>query len=512
MNYTTLILTPETNGRMLPQFCPLKSVMQTSLGMHETVTECAVNNQRFTKSEGQHFRGEITEETSSVATPTDQKVEIKNVSSYVFVVDKNNKPLMPCHSARARKLLDNKRAVVINLNPFTIKIKDRVVKDSVLQPIHLKFDPGSKTTGVAILRENKFTLHLAEIKHRGSIIKKHLQQRKNYRKNRRSKNLRYREKRFSNRPKPTGWLAPSLLHRSDNVDSWTGKYVKVCPITTIDLEYVKFDTQKMMNPNITNEEYQKGSLLESDIWEYLLERDGRKCIYCGKTDCYLEKDHVIPKSKGGTNKLSNIVLSCRECNKKKDNKTLEEFLKNKPDVLARVRSQLRVNLSDAAAMNATRNETKRRLEKYCRVSVWTGSRTKWNRNKLGIPKEHCLDAICVGNVDKVYNWNMDVFCIKSTGRGNYQRTNVNSSGFPNGYKTRKKNINGFITGDMVKAVVTKGKKVGVYVGRVAVRATGRFNIQTNTGVVQGISWKYCKIISRNNGYGYTNNIFNGDKE
>ena len=504
LNYTTLTITPETNGRMLPQFCPLKSVMQTSLGMHETVTEGAVINQEFIESESQHFRGEIPEEASSVATPTDQKVEKENVSSYVFTVDKNNKPLMPCHSARARKLLKNKRAVVINLNPFTIKIKDRIVEESALQPIHLKFDPGSKTTGVAILRNNDFVLHLAEIKHRGSLIKKQLQQRSGYRRRRRNINLRHRKERFSNRHKPINCLTPSLQHRCNNIDSWTNKYFKICPITIIDIETTKFDQQKMMNPDITaNIEYQRGELFESDVWEYLLERDGRQCIYCGKINCSLEKEHIIPRSKGGTNRLSNIVLSCKECNTKKGNKSLEEFLKNKPDILARVKSQLKVNLSDAAVMNSTRKETKRKLEKYCIIFEWTGSRTKWNRNRLNIPKQHCLDAACVGNVNKIYNWNMGIFCIKSTGRGDYQRTNVNSNGFPIGYKTRKKNINGFITGDIVKAVITKGKRIGTYIGRVAVRARGEFDIRTNNLLIQSISWKYCKIISRNNGYDYS---------
>lgn len=48
-----------------------------------------------------------------------------------------------------------------------------------------------------------------------------------------------------------------------------------------------------------------------------------------------------------------------------------------------------------------------------------------------------------------------------------------------------------------------GKKVGTYTGGVAVRATGSFNIQTRDGVVQGISYKHCKILQRAEGYGYS---------
>jgi len=54
----------------------------------------------------------------------------------------------------------------------------------------------------------------------------------------------------------------------------------------------------------------------------------------------------------------------------------------------------------------------------------------------------------------------------------------------------------------VKAIVTKGKKVGTYVGRVAVRSTGSFNISTKISLVQGISHKYCTLIHGKDGYAY----------
>ena len=69
-------------------------------------------------------------------------------------------------------------------------------------------------------------------------------------------------------------------------------------------------------------------------------------------------------------------------------------------------------------------------------------------------------------------------------------------------KERQKQVRGFQTGDMVKAVVTTGKKVGEYIGRVAIRASGRFNVQTGTRVVQGISWRHCYVLSRGDGYTY----------
>jgi hypothetical protein len=67
---------------------------------------------------------------------------------------------------------------------------------------------------------------------------------------------------------------------------------------------------------------------------------------------------------------------------------------------------------------------------------------------------------------------------------------------------RQKRVRGFATGDMIHADIPTGKHAGELSGRVAVRATGSFNIQTPNGVVQGISWKHCHIVHRNDGYRY----------
>jgi hypothetical protein len=62
---------------------------------------------------------------------------------------------------------------------------------------------------------------------------------------------------------------------------------------------------------------------------------------------------------------------------------------------------------------------------------------------------------------------------------------------------------GFQTGDMVRVVVLKGKKKGSYTGRVAVRASGSFNLQAGSRVVQGISYRCCVLLSRADGYSYS---------
>ena len=437
----------------------------------------------------------------------------------IFVLDKKKQPLMPCSEKRARLLLARGRAVVHKRYPFTIRLKDRVGGET--QPLRLGIDPGSKTTGLALMHEpdsqQRHVLCLFELIHRGFQIKKALQQRAAFRRRRRSANLRYRAPRFNNRTKPKGWLAPSLQHRVDTVTAWVNRLNRLAPVTAISQELVRFDTQKLDNPEINGVEYQQGTLLGYEVREYLLEKWGRECAYCGTADTPLEIEHVIPRSRGGSNRVSNLTLSCHPCNQSKDALSLVDFFATDKGLkkrlkanghtanarLERVQRQLKQPLRDASAINATRWALFNALKATSLpVAVGTGGRTKYNRQRLGIPKTHALDAACVGAFDALHAWQVPTLTIKAMGRGSYQRTRLTKHGFPRGYLMRQKQVHGFQTGDMVRAMVPTGKKAGTHTGRVAVRKTGSFNIQTEQGAVQGISHKYCTLIQRGDGYGY----------
>ena len=135
----------------------------------------------------------------------------------VFVLDKNKKALAPCHPARARELLTKKKAAVFRRYPFTIILNERDGGD--VQPIELKFDPGSKTTGIALVSQfqrGRMVIWAAELEHRGQRIKSLLDSRRMVRRNRRNRKTRHRQSRFLNRTKPQGWLAPSLMSRVHN--------------------------------------------------------------------------------------------------------------------------------------------------------------------------------------------------------------------------------------------------------------------------------------------------------
>ncbi len=453
----------------------------------------------------------------------------------VFVLDRSGKPLMPCSEKRARKLLAAGRARVHRLYPFAVRLVDRHVEDCALQPLRLSLDPGSKVTGLALARIEESVeqfadvetgeilepvMHISvlmELTHRGAKIKKDLQSRAALRRGRRRRNLRYRAPRFSNRTKAKGWLAPSLQHRVDTTMSWVRRLRRFAPVTHLAQELVRFDMQAMQaeeqgatqGKTIEGVEYQRGTLAGYELGEYLLAKWKRACAYCdasgvGPNSVPLEKEHIVARSKGGSDRVSNLTLACRPCNQKKAARDVREFLAKEPLRLERILANAKAPLKDAAAVNTTRWALLCALRATgLPIETGSGGRTKFNRTRLGIPKTHALDAACVGAVSEVHRPAQPALQVKCAGRGSRSRTRNDAFGFPRGYLMREKSIKGFRTGDMVRATVTQGKKSGVHTGRVAVRAAGSFNIQTPTGLVQGIGHKHCIVLMRGDGYSYS---------
>ena len=425
----------------------------------------------------------------------------------VFVLDKDHKPLMPCGPARARKLLKAGRARVHKLQPFTIRIVDRSLADSVVQKVVVKVDPGSKETGIAVVREDEEETHHAlyfiNLKHRGAAIRDALTSRRQLRRGRRSRNLRYRAPRFLNRSKPKGWLPPSLQHRVDTTLSWVNRLRRLAPVSGIAQELVKFDTQLMQNPDISGVEYQHGELAGYELKELLLEKFDRKCVYCGKSGVPLNVEHIVPKARGGSNRLSNLAIACVECNQKKGAKPIEEFLKGKPELLARVRKQLKTPLRDAASVNATRWALFEALRATgLPIRTGSGALTKFNRHCFGVPKEHWFDALCVGRINGVsYEPGMKVLNVSCTGRGQYKRTRTDKFGFPICHFMRTKRPHGVGLGDLVRMTVQKGKHPGIWTGRAFPSNDGRVVLILPEFRIWGRA-RNCSILSLSDGYGY----------
>ncbi|MDQ6660182.1 MAG: RNA-guided endonuclease IscB, partial [Chloroflexota bacterium] len=372
--------------------------------------------------------------------------------SNVFVLDTNTQPLNPVHPGRARTLLSRGQAAVFRRYPFTI-ILHAAVEQPVLEPLRLKLDPGSRTTGIALLNDASGQVVWAgELTHRGHAIKAALDARRSLRRSRRQRKTRYRKPRFNNRKRKQGMLPPSLESRIATTETWVQRLVKVCPIAAISQELVKFDTHALQAPELTGIAYQQGELAGYEVREYLLQKWNRTCAYCGANTVPLQIEHILARARGGTDRVSNLTLACEPCNQKKGTQDIRNFLTHRPAVLSTILAQAKAPLKDVSAVNATRWALYERLRATgLSVECGTGGRTKYNRVSRGLEKAHWLDAACVGastpevlTVDQV-----SPLLITATGHGRRQMCGTNRYGVPIRHRTRQKHFYGFQTGDMV---------------------------------------------------------------
>src|SRR5215813_3531656 len=424
----------------------------------------------------------------------------------VAVLDTTKKPLAPTTSRRARLLLKKGKAAVFRRYPFTIILKREIVNPST-PDLKLKIDPGSKITGVAIVnQETGEVVFAGEIGHRGQTIKLKLDARRALRRGRRNRKTRYRKPRFNNRRRPEGWLPPSLESRVENIYTWTRRFGRVYPIKGIAVELVTFDMQLMENPEIKGVEYQHGELAGYELREYLLLKFGHLCAYRrdgSPCDALFEVEHIVPRSRGGSKRVSNLTIACHRHNQEKGDRTAAEY--GFPEVEAQAKKPLK----DAAAVNTTRWALLNRLKGIgFPIETGSGGLTKFNRAQRGLPKAHWIDAACVGKStpEKVEIANAQPLRIKATGRGTRQMCSTNKYGFPIRHRTRRKTFLGFETGDIVKADIPRGKYEGRYVGRVTIRQRPSF-------ILNGFDThpKYLKRIHRSDGYEYQGPIKNGSR-
>jgi len=138
----------------------------------------------------------------------------------IFVLDTAQRPLAPCHPARARRVLTAGKAAVWRRYPFTIMLK-REAPEAQSAPLRVKIDPGSRSTGLVLLNDATGQVVWAgEVAHRGQRIRDALLTRQAIRRGRRHRHTRYRPQRSNNRCRHAGWLPPSLESRVSNVLTW----------------------------------------------------------------------------------------------------------------------------------------------------------------------------------------------------------------------------------------------------------------------------------------------------
>jgi hypothetical protein len=264
--------------------------------------------------------------------------------------------------------------------------------------------------------------------------------------------------------------------------------------------------QLLENPEISGVEYQQGTLAGYEVKEYLLQKWGHKCAYCSKENIPLQIEHIVPRAKGGSNRISNLCLACEKCNTAKGTKNIKDFLKKKPDLLKQILTQAKAPLKDASAVNATRWELFRQLQGFgLPIECGSGGLTKYNRTARRLPKTHRCDAACAGQStpEVLGTRGVQPLLIKAYGHGCRQVQNHDKNGFPIGKPKGAKIFYGFQTGDIVKAARPSHlKNAGVHVGRIAARETGNFKLYRRDGTRFDTHYKYCKAVHQMDGYSY----------
>ncbi len=388
----------------------------------------------------------------------------------VFVLSKEGKPLMPTTPRRARVWLKAKRARVVRREPFTIRL--RFATGEHVQPAKVGVDTGSKEVGIAATTNGEVVFQ-AEVHLRDDITEK-MTQRRQYRRNRRARKTRYREARYDNRRRPDGWLPPSLHSKAEATVKAMRFIASFLPVGRVRVEVGSFDTQKLQNPDIAHLEYQQGELQGYLLREYVLEKWQRKCAYCEAREVPLEIEHIVPKSRGGSNRASNLTLACHACNQCKGQQTAAEF--GFPDVQAKAR----VPLKDAAHVSSLKSRVVHDLQAVfgeSQVSITYGYETKYKRIQvLDLPKSHTNDAVAIAcKIGEVVKPLELVHQIRCLARGQYQRFNGLSSrhkcwaphkvrGFKLYELVKAKGGMGYIAGRREKGAfvikdVTSGKKL-----------------------------------------------------
>ena len=301
----------------------------------------------------------------------------------VYVKNKNGKPLMPCKPAKARKLLRDSKAKVVNRCPFTIQLLWDCEEN--VQDVTLGIDKGSHTTGISCVGNGQILMS-GEIHHR-TDIKDKMDARMANRRNRRSRKW-YRKKRFLNRAssKRSGRLPPSIKAQSEEVIRVVRKIP--LPISHIVVEDVQVDIARLNNPDLQGKEYQQSNRLDENLRIATLMRDGYQCAQCEKKNIRLDAHHIVWKEHGGKDTISNLLTLCRSCHRKvhKGKLSLDvEGVSGFEDRIAQRTMQGKTYLYE-------------KLSQIANFSKVFGYQTSEYRKALDLPKRHDVDALCVATL------------------------------------------------------------------------------------------------------------------
>ena len=318
----------------------------------------------------------------------------------VFVKNMRGEPLMPCSQRKARLLLKEGKAKIICYKPFTIQLLHAT--GETIQEVHLGVDTGAKHIGIAVTSSNK-VLVKGEIELRDDVHE-NMVNRSRARKLRRNRKTRYRKAKFLNRKRQDGWLPPTVQSKLDATFMWIDKFSKLLPCPILHIEVGKFDIHRMINPDITNEDYQNGQCAGYyDVRYFVFARDNYTCQVCKKKNKILNTHHIIYRSQGGTDRADNLITVCTDCHTSENHK-VGGILYNWMIKHKKVKQY-----KEATFMNIVR---KRTFEKYPYAIITYGSETSPYRKELGLDKTHYNDAIAISKIENIKENPNEWFYIK----------------------------------------------------------------------------------------------------
>jgi hypothetical protein len=297
---------------------------------------------------------------------------------------------MPTTQRKARILLKEKKAKIAKYNPFTIRLNYPTGENK--QDVNIGVDTGAKHIGLAITSEDK-VFYKAEIELRqdvsSNLYTKHI-----YRRSRRNRKCRYRKPRFLNRKKTKKWLPPSLQNRINHTFTWIDKFTALVPIPILHIEVGKFDTAKMINPDIKGVDYQHGQTYSFfDERYFVFARDNYTCQVCGKSkDKILQTHHIVYRSNGGTDRVDNLITVCTDCHTSANHK--------KGGILYKWQEEHKKvkQYKEPPFMNSLR---KRIFTRYPDAIITYGSETTPKRKELFLEKTHYNDAIVISGIETI---------------------------------------------------------------------------------------------------------------
>ena len=343
----------------------------------------------------------------------------------VYVVNKNGQPLMPtCNGAKVRVLLKQNRAKVVSKCPFTIKLLYEGT--TFTQPLTLGVDTGSKYVGSAVINDTTAEVVYESQTELRDDIKSKMDRRRAFRRGRRNK-LRYRPMRFNNRKasKRKERYSPTLISKFQGHKREVEFIKSILPISNIILEVGEFDTQLLQDSTLVFHkwDYQRGELYQQENFKQAAKaRDGYKCQCCGRKSCRLEVHHLLPRSRGGSDKLANLITLCSDCHHLAHSS--EEQLLAFQKKFGR---KARGTLNYATQMNVLRSMLQK---EYPNAEITYGFITKDVRRVFGLEKSHIIDACCIASRgSEFHNENSNRYKKKCIAKGDYARTGVKGGKF-----------------------------------------------------------------------------------